>query len=139
MDENLLRASERVVQILEDISGIPTSRLVNISGRQRMLSQRMAKFYILISWGLKRPSSITELERAKNEFKGALSTLIEAPENTVNINAELEEAKMQWILLHIPINLDQSTNYPLAVSEASEKMLHIMERLTDLYEQVAGA
>jgi nitrate/nitrite-specific signal transduction histidine kinase len=43
-NDELLRASHKVVLQLQDASGSDFGRLVNISGRQRMLSQRLAKW-----------------------------------------------------------------------------------------------
>ncbi len=49
--EKLLVSAHQVVLLLEDQAGTNQGRLVNIAGRQRMLSQRMGNLYMLQSWG----------------------------------------------------------------------------------------
>ena len=137
MDEELLLASERLVQMLENLSGVPTSRLVNISGRQRMLSQRLTKFYMLQLWNQGSPAMSSEIEWATNEFRGALDTLIQAPENTIIIKEKLEAAKLQWAWLNSSLNFSTDEHFPLIILDASEKMLQLMERVTEMYQDVS--
>ena len=47
-----LRLAHQGTQQLEKRSSSSAGRLVNLSGRQRMLSQRMAKFYQANAWGI---------------------------------------------------------------------------------------
>ena len=137
MDEELLRASEHVVRLLEDRSGISTSQYVNISGRQRMLSQRLAKFYMLQSWNQGTPSMNSKIERTMSEFRGALDTLVQAHENTIAIKEKLDDARVQWMWLNSSLKFSQAEYFPLIVFDTSEKMLQIMERLTEMYQKVA--
>jgi len=137
MDEELLHASEHLVQMLENLSGVSTSRLVNIAGRQMMLSQRLTKFYMLRLWNQGSPAMNSEIERATNEFKGALDTLVQAPENTITIKEKLEAAKLQWAWFSSSLNFSQDEHFPLITLDASEKMLQIMERVTELYQNVS--
>lgn len=139
MDEELLYASERLVQMLENLSGNSTSRLVNTAGRQRMLSQRLTKFYMLQLWNQGSPAMISEIERVTNEFKGALDTLEQAPENTIAIREKLESAKLQWAWLNSSLNFSQDEYFPLITLDASEKMLQLMERVTEMYQEVSEA
>jgi len=137
MDEKLLYASEHLVRLFVNLSGIQTSRLVDISGRQRMLSQRITKFYMLQLWNQGSPAMNSEMERATNEFKGALDTLVQAPENTLVIKEKLEAVKLQWSWLISSLNFSQNEHYPLIALDASEKMLQLMEGVTELYQEVS--
>jgi hypothetical protein len=137
-NDDLLRAAHRVVLQLEDESGTSFGRLVNISGRQRMLSQRMAKFYMLRAWGFTSAEILSEAERAKNEFKGALAELISAPENTPALSKKLLEAQKQWNLLEHGLERNSTKLIPLIVAMTSEKVLVKMNEITGMYEVLSS-
>ena len=76
-------------------------RLVNASGRQRMLSQRATKFFMFREWGL--PKAVeADLAATRTEFKAALLTLRSDPESTAEIKAQIELAETQWFFLKQP-------------------------------------
>ena len=136
--DDLLFATNKVVQLLQDLSGQPYSRLVNVAGRQRMLSQRMAKFYMLREWGLDTITTRDEMERARNEFTGALAALQAAPENTDAIREELEAAAVQWAWFDNALSLTDDATFRLVVADSSAALLERMERVTGLYEQLSA-
>ncbi len=138
LEGKLLSANERLVRTLVDQSENSVTSLVNISGRQRMLSQRLAKFYLLKAWGQSTASINAEIDRARNEFSGALEVLIEAPENTLAIKEKLEQAKLQWAWFSSSLNFSNEEYFPLIVVDASEKLLAIMEDITEKYQMIAN-
>jgi nitrate/nitrite-specific signal transduction histidine kinase len=137
LDEQMLAAADAVVLELEALSQRPYARLVNISGRQRMLSQRMVKFHLFQAWGLGSAAVLDQIDRARNEFQGALMELRASPENTPAIDRELAAAAEQWQWLKSALSLYQADTYfPSIVDDAAEKTLAIMERATDLYARL---
>lgn len=136
LDERLLEMCETVVYLIEDVANGSYARLVNTAGRQRMLSQRLAKFYMLMASNLARPSTLAKLDRASNEFKGALYTLKSAPENSVGINEQLDKVFEQWIWLDNSLKLQDDGFYPLIVEDASEKILRLMDAITSSYARL---
>jgi hypothetical protein len=136
-NDELLRATNKVVMKLQDISGSTFGRLVNVSGRQRMLSQRLAKFYMLRSWQFDNAEIRSEMEQARNEFKGALAELAGAKENSSEVNAKLAEASKQWALLNHGLGLDGDQLVPLIASMTSEKLLIQMNEITGMYEALS--
>ncbi|HID49005.1 MAG TPA: hypothetical protein EYP40_05220 [Chromatiales bacterium] len=137
-NDELLAASHKVVMQLEEVSGTGFGRLVNISGRQRMLSQRLAKFYMLRAWGFDNAEMRAESQRAKSEFKGAMQELREAGENTPRIQQALEKASAQWELFEHGLERNQQTLVPLIVAMTSEQVLVSMNRITGMYEALSA-
>ena len=136
MDDELLNAAHELTVALQNRSASSAGRLVNISGRQRMLSQRLAKYYLLRAWGLESPSISREIGSATTEFDGALATLRAAPENTEQIKKELDAIAVQWEWFRSALGLEGAASYGLIVVNASEAILNSMEVVTGLYERL---
>ncbi|MDH5573323.1 MAG: type IV pili methyl-accepting chemotaxis transducer N-terminal domain-containing protein [Gammaproteobacteria bacterium] len=135
--EDVLRASHRVVILLQDESGTSASRLVNISGRQRMLSQRMSNLYMLQSWGFTSSEYSGDYMTAINEFKGALSELNASKLNNREINSSLEKVRKQFVIMEKSLKLKDGEYIPLMIKLSADKLLVMMNDITHMYEQVA--
>lgn len=133
--ENVLAAAERLTGIIEDESKSGGSRLVNLAGRQRMLSQRVAKDYLLNSWGADSAGLRQELESSVNEFTGGLAILRGRAENSDEIRRELDEIAQQWDWLQAALSAEGAVTYRLVVAEAADSILEAADRVTRLYEQ----
>ena len=133
----LVLAHQGTVQ-LEKKSGSTAGRLVNISGRQRMLSQRMAKFYQAIAWGVGNDGSPGELEKARKEFAAAHQELASAPSNTPQIKDSLELVRQQWMFFENALNQKPGPDKrpQTAVATTSERILEEMETVVAQYERL---
>lgn len=136
LSEELLNASQRVVELLEIQAGGPVARLVNIAGRQRMLSQRLAKLYMLYSWGFQDPQINDQIKVANKQFSDALDVLIAAPENTDEILRELNAVDVLWMWFEISLELKDADSFRLVVSESSGSILVSMDAITRMYESL---
>jgi Type IV pili methyl-accepting chemotaxis transducer N-term len=138
-DEVLALANQGTLQ-LEKVSGKPVGRLVNIAGRQRMLSQRMASHYLAASWNVDAVKSKAVMLKARDEFVTALEVLRSAPEATPRIKQELGLADQQFIFFQAALgNLKVSSadKRPLVeVFQTSERILQVMDNITGFYSQI---
>lgn len=144
LNEDVLRVAHLATTQLELHSGSGVGRLINIAGRQRMLSQRMAKFYMLRNWGIKSPDMEREAQLARREFISALDALGKAPENDAAIKAELEQARMQWMFFDDALKQQGGESkdamvYANHVATTSERLLEVMDRVTGLYARLSAA
>ena len=138
-DAKVLALANKGTGLLEQLSGKPVGKLVNIAGRQRMLSQRMAKFYLSMAWKIDATSSGVELGKARTEFIAALDTLRNAPEASTEIKQELALADAQWFLFDNVLKTPSSASGRGAsdVFVTSENLLQVMDKVTSLYARLS--
>ena len=123
---------------LEAHAGSSAGRLVNLSGRQRMLSQRIAKYFHAINWGLAGGQVNAEIDRARKEFVTALNDLESASSNTQAIRDNLDLIKQQWFFFENALGAESSERRQRAVSVAttSERILETLDNVAALYERL---
>lgn len=118
---------------------------INKAGRQRMLSQRMAKFYLAALLPVDAAASAAEIAKARTEFVAANEVLRKAPEANDRIRQELQLADGQWVFFDAALQRMQTGNATgntaRLVSDvfvASENLLSSMDKVTGLYAALGG-
>ena len=133
--EATLQAAEQLTQLVEVADKSAASRAVNLAGRQRMLSQRIALNYLLRSWGVETPAVQASLESSARDFSAGLASLRALADNSADIRQELEEIAQQWEWLQASLSIEGAGSYRLIVAEAADAILEATDRVTRLYEQ----
>ncbi len=139
LSEQLLQASQNVVLKLEELSGAKIDNIINISGRQRMLSQRIAKYYIAYQAGFQDENSVQQLETAVSEFQSALKTLQAEKRNTERIKLLLEKMQTLWGRVSPYFLKIREKGNPSLVLTSTDDINQIADEVTALYVEVAAA
>jgi hypothetical protein len=142
INEDVLRLAHAATVQFEKSSGTAVGKFVNMAGRQRMLSQRMAKFYQALNWGVASADTRARLGDARDEFVGALTKLLDAPKTTPEIRRELELATSQWTFFDNALHAESDNGglkkqLALNVATTSERILEVMDHITGLYEKLS--
>ena len=136
--ETLLEASQDIVSRMVGKAKTKQDKLVNLSGRQRMLTQRIAKYYIAYQAGFKDHNTITQLKKAMKEFEKAHSTLAKEKNNTPAISKELNKIAKLWNVVNKFYSDVKRGGLPVIVLSTTDKMMVSMNRVTALYVDLLG-
>ena len=134
-DEALLKAAHQVVLVLQKSANSNLGKIVNMSGRQRMLSQRIAKFYMLAAWNIEKDKSSKQMLKASDEFSIALNQLANSKINTTKVNDALDDVRTQWGVFERSFRISTGNYVPLLIAMSSEKILVKMNSVTSLYSK----
>ena len=133
LSESMLEGSQYVVDSLKEKVEVQESAIVGKSGKQRMLAQRIAKYYIAYQAGIKDKNTIDQMKAAVAEFSEAHKALMANPSNTPEINRQLNEIDRLWkIVYKFYLNIEKG-GLPLIVFNTTDNMTGKMNRITAMY------
>jgi nitrate/nitrite-specific signal transduction histidine kinase len=130
--EALLKQSNEAVGFFAKQTGKASGEIINISGRQRMLSQRMASLYMLKVWGVNDPKFKEKMDKAMVLFEKSFKKLIQSDMNTPKITDLLNKAKKSFMFFKI-MNKSNSKFIPALIYKKSDEILKDMNTVTGLY------
>jgi hypothetical protein len=134
LSETIQEVYQSVVDKLEQTSKQKNAKLVKLSGRELMLSQRMAKLYIAYHAGLQDIKSVEQFNKTVSEFETTLGVLIASDRNTPEITSALVRIKSLWSILRKFLNLE-NLPLPVTVLITTDKILEEMNAVTQMYMQ----
>ena len=140
--ERLLQDAERLTASLESAGSVAPLRMLNMAGRQRMLSQRFAKAALLgVLETAEQPQHQADGEAARQAFEQGLAYLNGLPLSTPEIRRTLESAAQGWQQVvagadHVrrPAGRDRLLRLE-GLAAASESLLDDFEQLSAQYER----
>lgn len=138
--EAVLTSAHKLTLAYEKTAGSSAGRLVNLSGRQRMLSQRMAKAYYFRQIDINAAPSSEMLGSAMKDFAKAHEELKAATVNTAQIKDDLALVEQQWFFFQNALGMRDAGGQKKAVTDVgttSERILEQMDLVVGHYERLA--
>ena len=135
--ERLLQRADQLTRQLETAGLVTTLHVINVSGRQRMLTQRHAKHALLglVLAGDAAAGARAALAETAVTFEDALAHLRAIPLSTVEIRSLLDEAGREWDHVGRAALRIEGAAAARALDASSETLLGLFEQLTDRYER----
>ena len=135
--EHMLRHADRLVSNLESGALTGSLHVINVAGRQRMLSQRVAKQALLATLlsGDAATAARLEGDQARAAFEQAMGYLGGVPLSTREITESLDAAGRTWATMTQALAQAPGAAGRQALLDASEALLALFEQLTERYER----
>jgi hypothetical protein len=135
-NETLQRAAHCATLAYERVTAAPLDHLINLAGRQRMLSQRMAKFYFYRTWELYDAPADMELHLTRAHFTAVLSQIESSPLASAQVTARAAQLRREWEpydqALFASKQPAEMRKNAVRVAELSERVLAGTEELVTL-------
>ncbi len=139
----LIAQAEQIVSYCNSIiksmvqSSSNNINIVNIAGKQRMLSQRIALFMLAENWGLKEGNYRLKLQQTLAEFAINLNTLKRNSDNTKKINQKIKSMEKDFSrLIRIIAKGKQERDYSFSISRNTSQILRKAKVCTRLYVEL---
>jgi hypothetical protein len=133
--EALLKAADDTTKLFAATSGKTSDEIINISGRQRMLSQRMAGLYMLKVWGIEDSQFQKKLFDSMALFETSGDKLMKYEGNTQEIVTLLKKAKRSYMFFEF-MSKSKNKFIPSLIYKKSNQMLKDMNTVTGLYTKI---
>ena len=132
--DKMLAAANSATETFEKLFKTASGALVNTAGRQRYLSQRLAKNYFLLAAGMDGKAVREQMVADAAAFKQGMASLAAASVTNAAIRGELLMGEQQWIFFSAALDRAPDMRGLRAVATASERLLEVMNNLTVQYE-----
>ena len=131
--ESLLHATDESTQLITKASHSKGAEIVNISGRQRMLSQRMASLYMLKVWEINDADTDKKLTQAMSEYETAQKKLLQTQLNTPETEKLLKDAAKAYRFFQVMGKSNSRKFVPSLINRSANNILKAMHQATVLY------
>lgn len=137
--EQLMQSAEQLTTALEAGNAYAGLALVNLVGRQRMLSQRIAKQALLATLldGPAAQAAADDAVRTIGAFEAAQARLFASAGSSGPLHDELQRTAAPWQQLLKGLHDAASESGRRSLGDASESLLNLFDQMTEHCEQAA--
>ena len=136
LSESMLEGSQYIVDSLKRVYKLKEDDLLEKAAKQRMLSQRIAKYYISYQLGIKDANTVNSMKDTVKQFSKILDVLLKNKNNTKEVNEKLKEVNKLWKIVHKFYNNIEQGGLPLIVFNSTNKISKKMDEITKLYIEI---
>ncbi len=139
LDAQLLALAHEGTGMFQRLAARPGAESVNLAGRQRMLSQCIAKCLFCNRWGVATAEAKAEIDKARREFEAGLALLTTRANHPSQRDA-LDLARNPWRFFAPAFESSFNTDSPQTlarVASASELILEAFDDVTLAFERQA--
>jgi len=133
LTESMLEGNQYIVDSLKKVHKVKESNLLEKAAKQRMLSQRIAKYYIAYQSGIKDENTVNSMKDTVKQFSENLDLLLKNKNNSVEINKKLKDIDKLWKIVHKFYNNIEKGGLPLIVFNTTDNITKKMDEVTKLY------
>lgn len=133
LSESILEGNQYIVNSLNKAINSKKSDIINKSGQQRMLSERIAKYYIAYQLGLKDKNSVISMKNTVKHFNDNLKILMKNSSNSPEINTKLAKINKLWKIVNKFYNNIEKGGLPLIVFNTTDNITKEMDEVTNLF------
>jgi hypothetical protein len=136
LSESMLEGSQYIVDSIKNALSIKESKIVAEAGRQRMLAQRIAKYYIAYQAGIKDKTTVEQMKKSVDDFSTVHKLLMQNKDNTATINKRLSKVDKLWgVVYKFYLNIEKG-GLPFIVFTSTDDITRMMNEITELYVEL---
>jgi hypothetical protein len=131
----LVQACDDVFEKIQLDTNVEVTRLSRLCGRQKLLSQRLAKLYMIENWQVPYGKLDKEMNESINNFEYSLGLLMNYGENTPEIKMILNKQYEEWSKLKKYFE-DRIVLKADTIFTQTNIIVNDFDRATTLYEKI---
>ncbi len=136
LSESMLEGSQYIVENLKKKYHKKSAEVIDRAGQQRMLAQRIAKYYIAYQLGIKDKNTVEQTKEAVKQFNDNNQYMLKYKDNTPAINEELNHVNKLWKIVHkFYLNIEKG-GLPLIVYNTTNDITKKMDDITKMYVEL---
>jgi hypothetical protein len=133
LSESMLEGSQYIVDNIRASINVNESENIAKSGKQRMLSQRIAKYYIAYQAGIKDKNTVLQMESAVKDFSNNHRNLMRNSRITPSINKKLQKVDKLWKTVYkFYLNIEKG-GLPFIVYTSTDDIARMMDGVKKMY------